>query len=97
MLSSPVQVGILRERSAETDVLILEDQGGCGTVEENVATATALDREAEGRLDVVKDELAGAILGRGTDWACQDRVGDLVDLLRGILDQDVKASVWAVC
>jgi hypothetical protein len=93
MFSCTVEVGIVRQRSAQTDVLILEDQGCGGRVEEDIAAAATLDGKAEWLVDVVKDELAGAILGCGADRARQDGLGNLVDLLGSILDQDMKTSV----
>jgi hypothetical protein len=93
MLSSSIEVGIVRERSAQTNVLILEDEGRGRGVEENVAIAAALDGEGEWRECVVEDQLAGVVAGSRANWAFEDGFGNLVDLLGSVFNEDVKTSV----
>jgi len=95
VLAQTVQAGASWQAGAETDVLALEDKRGGGGVKEGLVGAATEDREAEGRLDVVEDEVCArgtAVAGRG--GAVGDGGRHLVDLVACILDLDMQSLIW---
>jgi hypothetical protein len=91
VLSQTVQVRVLRKRSAEAEVLVLEDEGGRGRVEEDFFIRLPGDLEAEWAL--FPGEVEFRVVGRDAVglWTGEDVVGDLVGGQWGIFDLDMEA------
>ena len=58
MLAQAVQAGARRKAGAEAEVLRFENKARGGGVEEGLIGTTAENGEAEGRLDVVEDQIS---------------------------------------
>jgi hypothetical protein len=91
VLSKTVQVGVFRQRSAEAEVLVLEDERCRRRIEEDLLVGLASHFEAEWALLPRESEVR--IFCRNTIglWTREDSVGNLVGDQRSVFDLDVKA------
>lgn len=97
MLSQAVQARVVWQARAEPHVLILEDDRCRGRVEEDFAARTPDHREAERVLLVLELELGGIAAASFARGPLEDGLGNLVNLVCGVLDLDVQTLVCMMC
>ena len=89
VVAETVDVGILRKRSTETNVLLLKDEGRASGVKQDLLVLLTDDLEGEGLLDVLELELGLAGLDtRGAKLVPCTDIGDYVSLVLGISNAD---------
>lgn len=93
MLPKPIQTRTFRQPSSQPQVLCFEDQRCCRGVEQDFARKGASDGEAK-RVRLIMELYLVATFGMARRiWALKDLVGNLIDLLGGILNEDVNSRV----
>ena len=92
MLTQAIQRWRVGKSGTQSQILGLEDQGRAGSVEEHFSTACSRDREREWTLYHGEDQVAVVRTHVWRSW--QNRFRNLVYLLCGIVDFDMKALVY---
>ena len=97
MLAQSVQARVVRETCAKSHILVFEDDLCRRRIEENLATLTSDDREAERIFLVLELEVRAIATASAGFWAFKYRIGDLVHFVGRVLYLDVQTLVFPVC
>lgn len=97
-LSQTVQIRRLRQARSKTKVLRLENKACCRRIEEGLIRIPSSDGEGEWIVCVRKDECRVCRVKAIVAFRSRpDRLLDLEDLLRGIVDLDVQSVFYEGC